>query len=61
MCTLSVAFMKSKLRNSLDPHLLVVVGMYSHKMFSPKSFPNDAIFDSWIAIACVNGHYGLIA
>ena len=56
-----VAFINSKLKDSLDPHLLVMVGMYSQNMFSPKSSPNDAIFNSWTAIADANVGYGLIA
>ena len=34
----SIAFLKSKLRNSLDPHLPMVVGMYSHKYLSWRVF-----------------------
>ena len=57
----SVSFLKTKLRNSLDPHLGVVVGMYSQKIYTLQNFPYDAVFDSWTNAAPVNGRYGLSA
>ena len=57
----SVSFLKSKLRNSLDPHLGLVVGMYSQTLYTLQNFPYDAVFDSWTNAAPVNGRYGLSA
>jgi hypothetical protein len=57
----SVSFLKTKLRNSLDPHLGVVVGMYSQNIYTLQNFPYDAVFDSWTNVAPVNGRYGLTA
>ena len=34
-----VSFLKTKLRNSVDPHLGVVVGMYSQKYIYLTNFP----------------------
>src|ERR1700738_3303695 len=55
----SVSFLKTKLRNSLDPHLGLVVGMYSQNMYTLQNFPYDVVFDSWTNVAPVNGYYGL--
>ena len=55
----SVSFLKTKLRNSLDSHLGVVVGMYSQNIYTLQNFPYDVVFDSWTNAAPVNGHYGL--
>ena len=57
----SMSFLKTKLRNSLDPHLGVVVGMYSQNIYTLQNFPYDAVFDSWTNAAPVNGRYGLTA
>ena len=57
----SVSFLKTKLRNPLDPHLGLVVGMYSQKIYTLQNFPYDAVFDSWTNAAPVNGRYGLTA
>lgn len=51
-------FLKTKLRNSLDSNLGVVVGMYSQKHTYPTKFPYDSIFDSWMNVADVHGCYG---
>lgn len=40
----SVKFLKSPLRNSLDAHLNLVVGMYSQKMFTLKNFPYEETY-----------------
>jgi hypothetical protein len=46
---------KSKLQVTLDPHLPLVVGMYSQKFFILESFPYIATFDPWIgATNCYN-------
>jgi hypothetical protein len=55
----SVSFLKTKLRNFLDPHLGVVVGMYSQNICTLQNFPYDAVFDSWTNVARVNGRYSL--
>ena len=57
----SVSFLKTKLRNSLDPHLELVVGMYSQNLYTLQNFPYDAVFDSWTNAAPVHGRYGLSA
>ena len=57
----SVSFLKSKLRNSLDPYLGLVVGMYSQNLYTLQNFPYDVVFDSWTNAAPVNGRYGLSA
>jgi hypothetical protein len=46
-CFSSLSFLKNKLRNALDEHLELVVGMYSQKIFSLESFPYDTCFDRW--------------
>ena len=58
---LSVSFLKTKLCNSLDPHLGLVVGMYSQNIYTLQNSPYDDVFDSWTNVAPVNGHYGLTA
>jgi hypothetical protein len=42
-----LSFLKNKLRNSLDEHLELVVGMYSQKIFSLEDFSYDTCFDRW--------------
>lgn len=44
----SVAFLKSKLRNTLSMHLELVVGMYSQRIFSLENFPYESVFDDWV-------------
>jgi len=56
-CFSSLAFLKNKLRNSLDTHLECVVGMYSPKLFSLESFPYEAAYTEWAAAA--DCRYGL--
>ena len=56
-----VSFLKTKLCNSIDSHLGVVVGMYSQNIYTLQNFPYDVVFDSWTNAALVNGRYGLIA
>jgi hypothetical protein len=55
----SVYFLKTKLRNSLDPHLGVVVGMYSQNIYALQNFPYNVVFDAWTNVAPMNGRYGL--
>jgi hypothetical protein len=52
-CFSSFTFLKNKLQATLDPHLPLVVGMYSQKFFILESFSYVATFDAWIgAIDC---------
>jgi hypothetical protein len=44
-CFSSLSFLKNKLRNNLDEHLGVVVGMYSQKVFNLHTFPFNQCFD----------------
>jgi hypothetical protein len=44
-CFSSLAVLKNKLRVTLDPHLPLVFGMYSHKFFTVEPFPHNATFD----------------
>jgi len=39
--------MKSRLRNCLNEHLHIVVGMYSQTFYTLNTFPYDAYFDNW--------------
>lgn len=56
----SVKFLKSQLRNSLDAHLNLVVGMYSQKIFSLKNFPYEETYTQWYNKS--DGHrYGDVA
>lgn len=43
----SVAFLKSKLRNNLNEHIQVVVGMFSQRIFTLENFPYQSVFDDW--------------
>jgi hypothetical protein len=43
----SVGFLKSKLRNSLQKHIEVVLGMYSQRIYSLENFPYQDVFDDW--------------
>ena len=43
----SVGFLKSKLRNNLEDHLQVVVGMFSQGIFTLENFPYQKVFDEW--------------
>lgn len=56
-CFSSLAFLKNKLRNSLDMHLECVVGMYSQKIFSLETFPYDDAHNEWAA--ATDRRYGL--
>jgi len=59
-CFSLVNFLKSKVRNNLEGHLQLVVGMFSQRIFNLKIFPYDAAFSYWL-----NGgerfRYGLTA
>ena len=54
----SLAFLKSNIRNSLDSHLGVVVGLYSQKMFDIDTFPFDEAYDLWMKTPA-GGRYGI--
>jgi hypothetical protein len=59
-CFSFLTFLKNKLRNLLDEHLEVVVGMYSQKIYILQSFPYDTCFDKW-ALAGEQYRYGTTA
>ncbi|KAG0597198.1 hypothetical protein M758_UG320000, partial [Ceratodon purpureus] len=46
-CFNSLSFLKNKLRNALDAHLQLVVGMYSQQCFNIQNFPYEECFDKW--------------
>lgn len=60
-CFSSVSFLKDKLRNALEEHLPLVVGMYSQKIYTIESFPYDSTFDKWNKGAQKHGRYCLAA
>jgi hypothetical protein len=43
----TLSFMNSKLRNSLNEHLHIIVGMYSQSFYILNTFPYDKCFDHW--------------
>lgn len=43
----SVGFLKSKLRNNLEEHIQVVVGMFSQRIYTLENFPYQKVFDEW--------------
>jgi hypothetical protein len=57
-CFSSLAFLKSKLQATLDPHLPLVVGMYNQKFFYFRKFLYIATFDPWIGAI---DHYNILA
>jgi hypothetical protein len=57
-CFSTLASLKSKLRVTFDPHLPLVVGMYSYKFSTLESFPYVATFLAWIGVV---NRYGLLA
>ncbi len=46
-CFNYISFLKSKLRNCLNPHLKPVVVMYAQQFFTLDTFPYVATFESW--------------
>lgn len=58
-CFSSLAFLKNKLRNCLNEHLQLVVGMYSQKIFTMENFPYEESFDEWMN--AVDRRYGVNA
>ncbi|KAG0595346.1 hypothetical protein M758_UG159400 [Ceratodon purpureus] len=60
-CFSTLGFLKNKLRNALNEHLPLVVGMFAQKMFTLHSFPYEAAFEAWLAGAERNGRYCLTA
>lgn len=56
----SVNFLKSKVRNNLEGHLQLVVGMFSQRIFNLENFPYDATFSDWLN-GCERFRYGLNA
>jgi hypothetical protein len=57
-CFSSLAFLKTKLQATVDPHLPLVGGMYNQKFFKLENFSYIATFDARIEAA---DHYGVIA
>ncbi len=57
-CFSSLAFLNSKLRAILNPHLPLVVGMYNQKFFTLENFPYTTTFVAWIGAP---NDYGVIA
>jgi hypothetical protein len=57
-CFSSLAFLKSKLQATLDPHLPLVGGMYNQKFFNLEKFSYIVTFAAWIEAA---DPYGVIA
>jgi len=47
-CFSFLAFLKSKLRITINPHLPLVVGMFSQKFFTLENFPCTTTFDALI-------------
>jgi hypothetical protein len=43
----TISFMKSKLRNRLNEHLNIAVGMYFQTFFGLNTFPYDTCFEDW--------------
>lgn len=58
-CYSSLAFLKNKLRNCLNEHLQLVVGMYSQKIFTLENFPYEEAFEEWMS--AVDRRYGVNA
>ncbi len=42
-----LCFMKSRLRNYLNEHLHIVIGIYSQTFYTWNTFPYGACFDDW--------------
>ncbi len=47
-CFSSPAFLKNKLWATLDPHLALVIDMYSQKFNTLKTFRYAVAFDDWL-------------
>lgn len=60
-CFSTLGFLKNKLRNALNEHLPLVVGMFAQKMFNLRTFPYEAAFEAWLAGAERNGRHCLTA
>jgi hypothetical protein len=43
-CFSTLSFLKSKLHNSLDQHLELVVGMYLQQLYTLQDFPYNSCF-----------------
>jgi hypothetical protein len=56
-CFSFASFLKTKLCNCLDPHLELVIAMFSQKFFLiVDNFPYQAAYDSWSNVHLANGH-----
>jgi len=47
---LTLNFMKTKLRNQLQDHLPMIVGMYSKSHFTMQNFMFDSTFNDWYSV-----------
>ncbi len=45
-CFSSMSFLKTKLHNCLDPHLALIIVMFSQKFFIIDNFPYQVVYDS---------------
>jgi len=43
----SVGFLKSKLRNNLEEHIQIIVGMFAQRIYTLETFPYQRVFDDW--------------
>jgi hypothetical protein len=57
-CFSTLAFLKSKLGATFEPHLPLVVDMYGYKFSTLESFPYVVTFFAWIGVV---NCYGLLA
>jgi hypothetical protein len=44
----ALTFLKDKVRNKLDDHLLVVIGMHAQQVYTLPNFPYDKCFEQWV-------------
>jgi hypothetical protein len=49
-CFNFISFLKSKMRNCLNPHLQLVVLMYAQLFFTLDTFPYATTFESWASV-----------
>jgi len=47
----TLTFLKDRLRNKLDHHLALVVGMHTQSVYSLQTFPYDDCFNQWVLSA----------
>jgi hypothetical protein len=44
----ALTFLKDKVRNKLDDHLPVVIGMHAQQVYTLANFPYDKCFEQWV-------------